>query len=171
MEHFYDLGVWSDVMPIPRIEENCIAVEAGPILLVVEGRNLTPEIVAVFRAESSSEPQSYDESMNDKGACLHIDGTDDQLEHLRFDCFEKDPHYHYIFQEPRGNIVCRFDEIANGDPISWAVDRVRSRLPEMLEFVGAYELSAKTRSEMSRVAAGALQVAELMNAAWSEVAR
>ena len=64
---------------------------------------------------------------------MHVCDASDGVEHLRFDCFENEPHYHYINTVEQGNLICRIDEIAEGDPVEWTVGRLRERLPEMLD--------------------------------------
>jgi hypothetical protein len=89
-------------------------------------------------------------------------GTDDGLEHLRFDCFEANPHYHYIRNAEQRNIIVRIDEIALGDPASWAIECLRTRMPEMLEHAGATGLANAVRSHPQPVADGIDQVARLL---------
>jgi len=61
---------------------------------------------------------------------------------LRFDCFVEDPHYHYVSWRERANEVLHIDPVADGDPLAWALERLRTRLPQMLARAGAPELSA-----------------------------
>ncbi|HEU4428529.1 MAG TPA: hypothetical protein VFT98_07225 [Myxococcota bacterium] len=67
---------------------------------------------------------------------LHVCGADDGHEYLRFDCFEREPHYHYSHRVAPGatavNHWVPFDRAACGDMLAWALERIRSRLPEML---------------------------------------
>ena len=106
-------------LPIPMVTEHCIPVDAGAVQLVVESRKLTNEIInAAYRRRADS-PIPFD----DFGATLHVCGTADGLEYLRFDCFENEPHYHYIEQAKGANTVVRIDELAVGDP-----DRLLARL-------------------------------------------
>src|SRR3954449_8228444 len=94
----YRRGNRYDRLPIPMVEDHCITVDAGAVQLVVESRRLTNAIVEeTFGAEVFT-PVAFD----DGGASLHVCGTDDGLEHLRFDCFEHEPHYHYIDQAGGG---------------------------------------------------------------------
>jgi hypothetical protein len=44
---------------------------------------------------------------------------------LRFDCFRKEPHYHYA-PDGKDEIVA-LDAAANGDPFEWALEPPRSR--------------------------------------------
>jgi len=121
-------------MPIPPVPEHCIGVPAGAVTLVVEARDL------------SDEPQPVG-GFDDFGASLHVVGPD-SAEYVRFDCFDKEPHYHYIRPAEGTNIICRLDDIAEGDPIEWTIGRLRHRLPEMLEHAGAAPVAASVRAQM-----------------------
>src|SRR3954469_916967 len=88
----YRRGNRYDQLPIPMAIEHCIFVDAGAVQLVVESRNLTNEIIeGAFDGNVRA-----DVPFDDFGATLHVCGTADGLEHLRFDCFENEPHYHYV---------------------------------------------------------------------------
>ena len=148
----YQLGNYFEVMPIPAIPEHCITIEAGPLHFVVESRQLTDEIAYAAGATGGGEAERREGyQFDDYGASLHVFGAVDGLEHLRFDCFEKEPHYHYVRHGAGGNLICRIDEIADGDPIDWTLGRLRERLPEMLEFAGVPELAAQTRASEPHV--------------------
>ena len=67
-----------------------------------------------------------DVAFDDFGATLHVCGSADGLEHLRFDCFENEPHYHYIDQGAVTNTVVRIDELAVGDPVEFSLLRASS---------------------------------------------
>ena len=58
-----------------------------------------------------------DGALDDRGVSLHVYGVRDgeALEHLRFDCFDEDPHYHYISWTDRSNVMLHLDPIADGD--------------------------------------------------------
>ena len=88
----YRRGDRYEQLPIPMVAEHCVPVDAGAVQLVVESRRLTNQILRdTYGGEA--EP---DISFDDFGATLHVCGTADGLEYLRFDCFENEPHYHYI---------------------------------------------------------------------------
>src|SRR5690349_25095717 len=88
----YRRGNRYDRLPIPMIEEHCIPVAAGAVQLVIESRRLTTAIVEETFQGAVAAAVPFD----DGGATLHGVGTDDGLEHLRFDCFEQEPHYRDI---------------------------------------------------------------------------
>lgn len=71
----------------------------------------------------------------DEGICIHVYGNDipgDDKELLRLDCFKYDPHYHYRNAPIKKNIRLMLDYTAEGDPLTWALDRIKNRLPAML---------------------------------------
>jgi len=148
-------------LPIPMVTEHCIPVDAGAVQLVVESRKLTNEIIESTYQGGVKSAIPFD----DFGATLHVCGTDDGLEYLRFDCFENEPHYHYVRNADGGNLICRIDQHAEGDPIDWTLNRLRERLPEMLEFAGVPELAAQTRANHEKVLAVIDEVAELLGKA------
>lgn len=142
--HPYQRGFLYDTMPIPMVPEHCVPVEAGPVTFIVESRLLTNEILLTDLPEGAVDlaGTTYD----DFGATVHVcdpGGT----EYLRFDCFEHDPHYHYLMQDQGQNLVSRIDEVAEGDPMEWTLGRLRTRLAPMLELAGAAEVArAVTRA-------------------------
>jgi hypothetical protein len=145
------------------VPEACVDVPAGPITFVVEGRRLNDEAIlgnAIKRGgiDAIEQPDGVD----DGGMTVHVLGAADRLEHLRFDCFEHEPHYHYIHNAEQANVVVRIDTFAEGDPTEWSLRCLRERLPEMLGHADAGELAERVRHAPGEVAAGIDRVAELM---------
>ena len=101
-------------------------------------------------------------SFDDGGASLHVCGTDDGLEHLRFDCFEHEPHYHYIDHAHSGNTVVRIDELAVGDPVEFALTAVEEHLVDMLRHSAPAGLADRVAAEPEKVAAAMAEVRDLM---------
>jgi hypothetical protein len=97
-------------------------------------------------------------------------GTDDGLEHLRFDCFEDEPHYHYIDQGAVRNTVVRIDELAVGDPIEFSLACVERHLPDMLGNCGVPALAVEVQGRMDEVHAAMKEVRALMLRAQEPVA-
>jgi hypothetical protein len=61
-----------------------------------------------------------------------VDGRSVQL--LRFDCFEKDPHYHY---DPDGkDFHLRLNPETVKDPVAWTLGELRLNLPVMIRAAG-----------------------------------
>jgi hypothetical protein len=159
----YRLGMDFPVLPIPPDPTQCIAVDAGPVSLVVESRDLVDD---AKRLRPEGEDVDVDSlQFNDYGASLHVVGRDDGVEHLRFDCFADLPHYHYIAAAEGRNTICRLDEFAEGDPIAWTVDRLRTRLPDMLRYAGATELADAVEGSSTPLGDAAAQVEQLLREA------
>jgi hypothetical protein len=154
----YRRGNRYDVLPIPMVIEHCVSVDAGAVQLVVESRQLTNEILESTYQGAVKPAISYD----DFGASLHVCGTADGLEHLRFDCFENEPHYHYIEQAAGANVVVRIDELAVGDPIEFTLACVEHHLADMLRNCGVGALADEVAGEPDRVKTAVAAVRELM---------
>jgi len=132
-----------NLMPIPPVEEHTSYFEAGPITIAVEYRLLNDAIV---NRHMDAQPERVDvgENIDDRGVSLHVFGVrdgGDPVEHLRFDCFDEDPHYHYVDWQGRTNDIVHIDAVADGDPLAWALDRIRTRLPQMLDRAGAGDVA------------------------------
>lgn len=158
----YRRGNRYDVMPIPMVQDHCIPVAAGPVQLVVESRHLTNQILHETYADNPDVEASI--HFDDFGASLHVCGPDG-LEHLRFDCFENEPHYHYIDQANQANTVVRIDELAVGDPIEFSLNCVAKHLPEMLRHSGDTALADAAADRMDEVQLAVDQVRDLMTRA------
>ena len=154
----YRRGNRYDRLPIPMVEEHCIPVDAGAVQLVIESRRLTNAIVEETYQGEIAGGIPFD----DGGATLHVLGTDDGLEHLRFDCFEGEPHYHYIDHGTGGNTVVRIDELAVGDPIEFSLACVEQHLPDMLGNCGVPALAVEVQGRMGEVHAAMKEVRALM---------
>ena len=157
----YRRGTRYSQMPIPMVEEHCIPVAAGAVQLVVESRTLTNAIIDDTYDGTVEAPVQFD----DRGATLHVCGTADGLEYLRFDCFEGEPHYHYLHQPERGNTVVRIDEVAVGDPLEFTLACVERHLPAMLRYSGADELADAVATDPGAVPAALTEVRALMEQA------
>jgi hypothetical protein len=157
----YRRGNRYDQLPIPMVPEHCIAVDAGAVQLVVESRKLTNEIIAAAVPNAARTDIAFD----DFGATLHVCGAADGLEHLRFDCFEQEPHYHYIEQAAGANTVVRIDELAVGDPVEFSLACVEHHLPDMLRHCGVADLADEVAGQPDRVSAAMAEVRELMRSA------
>src|SRR5450631_1226897 len=139
----YRRGNRYDRLPIPMVTEHCIPVDAGVVQLVVESRKLTNEIIKGAFHDVVDAEILFD----DFGATLYVCGTADGREHLRFDCFENEPHYHYIEQASGANTVVRIDELAVGDPIDFSLACIERHLPDMLRHCGVVGLADKVAGE------------------------
>jgi hypothetical protein len=159
----YRRGNRYEMLPIPMVTEHCIPVAAGAVQLVVESRQLTNQILddTYHGAAKAAEGLDFD----DFGATLHVCGTADGLEHLRFDCFENEPHYHYIEQAAEANTIVRIDELAVGDPIEFSLACVDRHLPDMLRNCGVESLADEVAGQMDEVHAAVDEVRALMTKA------
>ena len=131
-----------DLMPIPPIETHTQFFEAGSVVIGVEYRLLDDAIAAasnLTRADGAETGTS--EKIDDRGVSIHVYAVenDEQWEQLRFDCFEEDPHYHYVSWKEQTNQMIHMDCTAVGDPVDWALNCIRTRLPQMLRHTGAHE--------------------------------
>ena len=133
------------IMPIPPVEEHTRYFEAGPISIGVEYRLLNDAIAARHMNVVGDGSESI-ESIDDRGVSLHVFATHEngeRFEHLRFDCFDEDPHYHYVDWHRQANDMVHIDPVADGDPLAWALERIRTRLPQMLARAGAADIAAR----------------------------
>ena len=74
-----------------------------------------------------------------EGLSLHVVAKADGHEYLRFDLFDDPPHYHYnhpVIDGRYTNNVVDFDTASNGPMLDWTLERLRTRLPEMLREAG-----------------------------------
>ena len=136
------------VMPIPPVEAHTTTFSAGVVEIGVEYRLLNDAIAAA--ASAGLAPARGDErgrttELDDRGVSLHVFGWQEgeRRELLRFDCFAEDPHYHYVSWRERSNEMIHLDPAADGDPLAWALERIRTRLPPMLARAGAPELAER----------------------------
>jgi hypothetical protein len=95
----------------------------------------------------------------DSGTSIEIFGevAGQRTQVLRFDCFQKDPHYHMPPAAP-GQLA--IDPARVGDPLEWALACTRERLPEMVRAAGYADLADKLDGAALR--AGADRVRELV---------
>jgi hypothetical protein len=157
----YRRGIRFDRMPIPMDQEHCIPVDAGPVTFVVESRRLTNDVI-----DDTYQGDFYPKvAFDDGGATLHVCGAADGLEHLRFDCFENEPHYHYIDNAAGANTIVRIDELAVGDPIEFSLNCVEHHLVDMLRKCGVDSLADDVAGEPEKVDAALIDVRELMRRA------
>jgi hypothetical protein len=142
-----------DRMPIAPVEARTTWFEAGPIAIGVEYRLLDDALAAAAEKQAAvgvpGSAQAAATGLDDRGVSLHVCDARDGArgEALRFDCFQEDPHYHYISWRERFNHMLHLDAAAEGDPLAWALERIRTRLPQMLERAGAAELAARVDAE------------------------
>jgi len=67
-----------------------------------------------------------------EGVCIHVYGNDilrEDRELLRFDCFKVALLYHYRNATAKKNERIFLDYTAEGDPLTWTLDKIKTRLP------------------------------------------
>ena len=143
------------ILPIPWIPEHTEMIPAGVLTIGVGHRVLDEatakaylEEVGYVRKNSSDEGDGGEREYEgrDAGVCIHVlgPGRDGELvEYLRLDCFDDEPHYHYVYNDEHAQDRVFLDPTLEGDPMEWALDRVQYRMPEVLVKVGAPELAAQ----------------------------
>ncbi len=131
-------SIWA----VPPIAENTRVVPAGPVELWVESRLFSEEIRAAHMANMAAQGVTPTQTLdNDEGPSVHVIGSADQHEYLRFDLFRDQPHYHYLVPGLDGVVTILFDREAHGEMIPWLSGALRSRLGSMLESAGAPRLA------------------------------
>ena len=144
-------GTTYTIPPQPPVDANNHKLAAGALTFGVEYRDLDPESLRATYAGNEAqlaelEARSPEGGFFDTGVSIHVCGTDDGYEYVRFDVFDDEPHYHYVHRHDDGTIenqVIDFDPTANGDMLPWAIQCLRDRLPEMLEAAGGARLIAE----------------------------
>ncbi len=137
-------GTTYNIPPQPPVAANNHELVAGAITFGVEYRELDPESLRATYAGNEEqlaelEARSPDGGFFDTGVSIHVCGSDDGYEYLRFDVFDDEPHYHYVHRHDDGKIenqVIEFDATANGDMLAWVNRSLRDRLAEMLQAAG-----------------------------------
>jgi hypothetical protein len=139
-----------DRPPVPHVPENTLMFEAGPVTIGVEYRLLNEEILAsVYGAERAAQivagrfgnPDAGSAHAIDSGVSIHVFDGKTGVEHLRFDNLDRNKHYHYLRADGR-HVVVWYDDVANGDLITWTIASLRDRAAAMLELAGAARLAA-----------------------------
>ena len=134
-------------LPVPAMIEHTAMVPAGAVTIGVEYRLLDEAIVLAFygpdaRAKFDNvAPAGMGAVVDEDGLSLHVFGSDDGLEYLRFDCFDDAPHYHYLDPVVPTNVVVDFDAVADGPVIEWALQVIATRLDPMLRRAGASRIA------------------------------
>jgi len=70
---------------------------------------------------------------------------------LRFDCFRRDPHYHYDPDGRDEHLLLAGADAA--DPVSWSLTQLRENLPEMVRHAGGSDQAVTDSSSPSARAA------------------
>ena len=83
------------------------------------------------------------EIMDDQGVGVQVlsDMDGREVELLRFDCFDQNPHYHY--GPEKNNERIHMDQTTAGNPVGWTFKQLRTNLPEMLRRAGYEDVAGK----------------------------
>lgn len=134
----FPLGFSYEIDPLPLVEEDTTFFPAGVVTIGVEFRQVDMDTIKAGYGEEFVATENR--TLDDAGVSLHVLGSQDNREYLRFDCFVADGHYHYIDWGVRQTIV-PFDYAAGGDMLTWALDAIGHRVDAMLRFAGADDLA------------------------------
>jgi hypothetical protein len=135
------IGKVYNIPPQPPAPQNTRYLPAGALTFGIEYRDVDPEsLTATYEKDPAQlaelEEKSPEGGFTDEGVSIHVCGSDDGHEYVRFDVFDDEPHYHYIHRTPNGadvvNNVIDFDTAAHGEMLPWAIECLRTRLPAML---------------------------------------
>jgi len=121
-------------MPIAPLKQNMELFEAGAVSIGVEFRVLNDKVVESLGLKEIAAANGYP-TLDDNGVSLHVfvKAADGNFERLRFDCFKNDPHYHYLSVKNKTQDVIHIDPTVAGDPITWAMHLLCTRLIPMLQ--------------------------------------
>jgi len=140
-------GIVYKVQPEPMDPAACTRFEAGAVTLVLEYREVDPERLErayADRPEDLAEIRKFspEGGFTDTGLSIHVVGARDGHEYLRFDCFQDDPHYHYVHRGGDRNHWVPFDPVSGGDMFGFALGCLRERLATMLDYAGGGDVAS-----------------------------
>jgi hypothetical protein len=136
------IGKVYNMPPQPPEADKTTYLDAGAVSFGVEYRVLDPDSLRETYKDNPAqlaelERESPEGGFYAEGVSLHV--VADGHEYLRFDLFDNPPHYHYnhpVVDGNHANNVVDYDPVSNGPFLDWALDRLRTRLPEMLREAG-----------------------------------
>ena len=155
------LGHVYSVQPMAPDADHTVWLDAGPLRVGVEYRELDPDALNAYYTGTDLEEvqqNSPDGGFVDQGLSLHIESVTDGHEYLRFDVFDDDPHYHYVDKVQGTNTVIGFDRAANGEMLDWVLRQLTSRLAPMLEAAGAAQVAASLAPDAGQQIVARLRV-------------
>ncbi len=141
------VGIVYEVQPEPPDRASTLWFDAGTVKIGLEHRHVDPESLAASYAGDEAalaeiEANLAEGGFTDDGVSFHIVGADDDHEYLRFDAFDREPHYHYIWPSGDHNNVVPFDAVANGNMVDWVRTRLPVNIDDMLTHAGDRHLCA-----------------------------
>lgn len=134
-------------LPVPAFDAFTHRVEAGVVTVGVEYRHLDEAVILAHYGPDARArfgnvlPAGFEGEVVEDGLCLHVFGTEDGAEYLRFDCFDEAAHYHLMDPAAPINVVVEHDVKRSGPLLAWAIEALRTRLPELLREAGATTLA------------------------------
>lgn len=134
-------------LPVPAFDEFTLRIAAGAVTFGVEYRHLDEALILAHYGPDARArfdnvmPAGFAGVVEEDGLCLHVFGTDDGAEYLRFDCFDEAAHYHLMDPAVPTNTVVEHDVSVRGALLPWAIEALRTRLPELLREAGAKALA------------------------------
>jgi hypothetical protein len=142
------------ILPLPHIPEQTEMIPAGVLTIGVGHRVLDEATARAYLDEVGYRRVGDDGTERhyegrDAGVCIHVFGPPtgdhggDLVEYVRFDCFDDEPHYHYVYNAERAQDRVFLDATLEGDPMAWALERLRTRMPDVLRKVGAPDLAER----------------------------
>lgn len=145
-----NIGIVYQVQPEPPGPECCREFPAGAVTFVLEYRQVDPERLARSYAGDAAalaeiEAHSPEGGFTDCGVSVHVLGSANGHEYLRFDVFDQEPHYHYVRPSGDYNHWVPFDPIAGGDMLPFAMTCLRERLASMLHEAGGDDVAGQIR--------------------------
>lgn len=155
-------------LPVPAFDEFTTRIEAGAITFGIEWRHLDEALILAYYGPDARArfdgvmPAGFTGTVEEDGLCLHVFGSDDGEERLRFDCFDEAAHYHLLTPSLPRNVVVEHDVVRDGPLLDWALAALRTRLPELLEEAGAPALARAV--DPQRVAPALEEVARVCRA-------
>jgi hypothetical protein len=135
-------------LPVPVFLEHTVIVHAGVVDFGIEYRLLDEAtILAAYGPDARAKfggvrPAGMAEVVEEDGISLHVFDAATGEERLRFDCFDDAAHYHLLAPATSRNVVIEHDPSA-GPLLDWALDRLRTSLPELLHEAGAVDLATR----------------------------
>ena len=163
------MGRITDEENIPHIPEHTQYVDAGLLTIGVAYRVLNEQVLQeTYGADRPGDAGGRKTLVDDGGVAIHVfENVEGKLvEHLRFDCFSDGPHYHYLNAKTGIQEMWEMDTVADGESLTWVLERLGSRLSQMLAHAGATELAtrvdqAEAAAALPKVAAAADRVKKL----------
>jgi hypothetical protein len=145
------IGKTYNMPPQPADEAATTYLDAGAVSIGVEYRVVDPESLRETYKDDAAQLAELEERSPEggfyaEGLSLHVVAKADGHEYLRFDLFDDPPHYHYNHPVVDGeytNNVIDYDIASNGPMLEWTLDKLRTRLPEMLRQAGGESVAAQ----------------------------